>query len=290
MTRHITALTLRESLAATAKRKQVLRAYLLGHHRPVTTILIADGGATILSAAESVHVRSWRSGWLERVCADYPGTINALALTPDGQYVIGGGGRDTLSPPERFPLYVWDWRSGERVLELAGHEGIVTAVVVSPDGRTVISGARTMGALSSGRPQPADTIHLWDRDSGSLVSSLRNHPTITALALDPTGERLISGSANGSMVVWDLTQTRPAYVLGVHGGAVNAIVVTPDGRLSISVAADKMVRAWDIAAQRLVGSAILNDQALSCVLTPDGRQVLVGTLDGALHRFALTVD
>nr|NMF67537.1 hypothetical protein [Brasilonema octagenarum UFV-OR1] len=65
-------------------------------------------------------------GALVRTLRGHSSVVNAVAVTPDGKYVISGSGDYTLK--------VWDLHSGKEKFTLGGHSDSVNAVAVTPDG------------------------------------------------------------------------------------------------------------------------------------------------------------
>ena len=58
----------------------------------------------------------------------HTGSVNALALSPDGRFLVSGS--------EDVTLKIWDTATGNVLRTLSGHEQSVLAAAISPDGRT----------------------------------------------------------------------------------------------------------------------------------------------------------
>ena len=121
---------------------------------------------------------------------------------------------------------------------------------------------------------------------GALVRILTGHSgPVLALAALPGG-RVVSGSADGGLRVWDLATGQTVRTLAGHGGWVNAVAVLPDGRV-VSGSDDRSLRVWDLTTGE--GVRILEGDAgwVSAVaVLPHGR-IVSGGGDGSLRVWDL---
>ncbi len=60
----------------------------------------------------------------------------------------------------------------------------------------------------------------------------------------------MSGSKDGSVIVWDLRNGQQVLAIAAHSGAVNSVALTPDGKLIVSASVDQHVRVCDVGEQR----------------------------------------
>jgi WD40 repeat protein len=238
-------------------------------------------------------------GPLLRTLTAHEDFVNAVALTPDGEYVISGSHDKTLK--------VWELASGRPVRTLSGHEGEVLAVAVTPDGRYVVSGLRN------------GTLKVWDLASGRVVHTMADYKEgghtpsrytaagygpsrcvegVRGVAMTPNGRYAISGLSNGTLKVWDLARGRVVQVLADpeedgdtlshHYGEVHAVAVTPDGRHAISGLPNRTLKVWNIESGQAVHTLLGHESAvLAVAVTPDGRHVVSGSANGILMVWEL---
>jgi WD40 repeat protein len=80
-------------------------------------------------------------------------------------------------------------------------------------------------------------VRVWNAASGSLAWEQTGHDdAVVSVAFSPDGTRVISGGADGSVIVWDNAQ-QPGTVLhrfAGHRNPVTSLAVSPDARLLAS--------------------------------------------------------
>jgi WD40 repeat protein len=121
--------------------------------------------------------------------------VECVAFSPDGRRVASGGAEGLA--------FVWDAATGKLLRRLQGHENPVNAIAFSPDGRTV--------ATASGSPEnhKEQTVRLWEVATGKERRRFAGHQAcVTSLVFAREGLTLISGSEDGTALVWDITGTR----------------------------------------------------------------------------------
>jgi mitogen-activated protein kinase organizer 1 len=75
-----------------------------------------------------------------------------------------------------------------------------------------------------------DTLRLFDRSSGTLLSTYTghiNHDYVMRCAFMHKDAYVISGSEDGSLLIWDLLQNAPLQRLEAHTKYVPSICIHP---------------------------------------------------------------
>src|SRR5512132_1058656 len=112
-----------------------------------------------------------------RALTGHTGSVNAVAMLPDGRRALSGSYDHTLR--------LWDLETGES-RALTGHTGSVNAVAMLPDGRRALSGADDW------------TLILWDLESAGPIAAFIGDAEIRALAI-AREDLFVAGSANGAI-------------------------------------------------------------------------------------------
>ena len=208
-------------------------------------------------------------------------------------------------------MAVWDLESGTRIHQLAGHQMWVNSVAVSPDGRRIVSGSydktvavwdlesgtrihqltghRSLGEFRGGEPRrPIHRLGVLGPHRGGLGPRNRHahpptHPgirdVVSSVAVSPDGRRIVSGSSDKTVAVWDLESGAPIHRLAGHRDAVSSVAVSPDGRCIVSGSADKTVAVWDLERGACILQFDGQGRGESVAVSPDGRFIVSGSWD-----------
>jgi WD40 repeat protein len=273
----------------------------LGHGSPYGgPFAVTSDGKAVLTADEQGAIQIWDSttGELLRRFSERGKEIGHLAMSADGRLLLSAGGDGArlydfasateiwrapedigpvaFSPAENLVLTsgaggILRLRSttdGKEARTLEGHEAGVWSAAFSPDGRLLLSGSFDR------------TARLWNVASGQLMRRLQSAATVASLAFDPRGGQFVTADWNGNVRLRDLTTGEETGRL--RSGLAHILWVGfVDGRPQL-VAADRLGAAflWDPAAGgRALRLAGHSEEISSAVLSPDGSQVLTGSVD-----------
>lgn len=119
---------------------------------------------------------------------------------------------------------------------------------------------------------------------------------VSTLALSPDGRRLVSGSNDGTVLVWDLGTANPyntVRTLRGHSGAVTVLMLASDGQRLVTGGTDDKAIVWNLAdpdpsmtAIQLVGHQ-KGLSVTSIALSTDGQILATGSRDTTIRVYNL---
>jgi WD40 repeat protein len=204
-----------------------------------------------------------------------------IAFTPDGKQLV--------SASDDKVIRVWDVATGKPLRTLRGEiapgdAGKIYAMALSPDGKWLAAGGWT--DKSDAKVPCCGEIRLYDFVSGELKALLKGHESVVfSLAFSPDGTRLISGSADKTAILWDVSPvTAPGAAAKVappilktlhrlkgHTAAIYAVDFTPDGARAVTGAYDNDLKLWRVAdGQEIASMKGHTEKVRSLAVSRDG--------------------
>lgn len=114
--------------------------------------------------------------------------------------------------------------------------------------------------------------------------------SVTAVAVTPDGERIVSGSEDSTIRVWNLETGEPiGKAFEGHEFSVDTIAVTPDGKRIVSGGFDSTIRIWNIDTGEQIGKSIEGHKGrvATVAVTPDGKHIVSGSWDHTIRVWNL---
>lgn len=193
------------------------------------------------------------------------GAILAVSFSSDGKYIFASTERNTIVQ--------WDAQTGERVGEPMR---AITNDVMSLG----VSGGRIVCGCWNG------SLQFLDLEAREPLVRLQAHSgPVNCLAFSHDGERMVTGSSDYTLRIWELRTGRPASepLLG-HVGAVTSAAFDANDTHVISCGEDGTLRVWDTKERGILGTPVRLGKAIHCVVfSPDGTKLLSGREDGTLE-------
>ncbi len=218
---------------------------LLGHDESVNALAVTPDGSYIVSGegergehwpsrkSGSQDIKLWNleNGEEVRKLLGHDESVNALAVTPDGKYIVSASGDKTVR--------IWNIENGEEVRKLLGHDESVNDLAITPDGKYIVS--------ASGDK----TVRIWNLENGEEVRKLIGHEEpVNALAITPDGSSIVSGESN-NFLVWKVNLIRNQSGPTGHHEKIVCVTVLEDNSTVFSISEDANLKAWNMATGEL---------------------------------------
>ncbi|WP_460206042.1 WD40 domain-containing protein [Scytonema sp. NUACC21] len=166
---------------------------------------------------------------------------------------------------------------------LSGHSAGVNAIAISSDGQIFASGSADK------------TVKLW-KPNGTSIQTLKGHSAgVNAVAISPVGNTgkegeknifVASGSEDKTVKLWKIDsdargkfETRPYATLKGHSDAVEAVAISPDGKIIASASDDKTVKLWKPDGTLLRTIQGHSDEVEAVAISPNGNMLATASDD-----------
>ena len=290
---------------------------LTGPESAVRDLAFGPDGRTLYAATSDPALFSWRLASPQRavplrtIAAPFDGSVQGVAVSPDG--VLATGSADGYVRVWRIdgtglaPLYklsvgaptnfvysvafspdggliaagskdkqvrVWDTGDGSEVTApLGGFSSWVNSVAFSPDGRSLA------GAASGG------IVRTWSTDSWELEEDLTGPTNFTSVQFSTYGDRLVTGSIDGTARIYRLGGPRlPPFgdnIWGIAAPTSGDLIYVGVGSSDPQVArVDVSDPLAPVVKRPLLGPASAGPLDGVVGVSPDGTMVAAGTAAG----------
>jgi WD40 repeat protein len=208
--------------------------------------------------------------------------INAVAVTPDGQFAACGRANQ---------IFIYHVPSGQFVTRLTDPEllktgysdkpgvadrDLIQSLAFSPDGTLLASGGYRV-------------VKLWRRQPVTpklnLTAGLAQG--LTSLAASPDGKWIAAGSADHGVKLWDASTGNLAKEFSGHTGAVTSLKFSSDSRRLLSGSTDKTIRVWAVAERQLLAQVDTGGEVNAVTWAPGDQQIVSGGADEEVRVWQL---
>jgi WD40 repeat protein len=295
-----------------------LRFWDASSGRPATSIgaenarirsMVFDSQGTSLVVGGQWRTRIWNMRELSAPPRDVGASeeISDLHLSPDGRMLA--------TATSASALRMWDLEADARVNHWQAPESGIVGISIREEDSAVVAGARTTFAtLQSEEPvrvistvaMPGATVMagtpdgrwvattgypktsaIWDAVTGQRTADLTVRTTSRALTFADEGRRVAIGETTGEIRVWELASGTLGRELTIPTGGSEVLWLVARGTTLFAAHRDRVVVQRDIVTGREVRRFQTAASPFSLALTPDGRQLLIGTYSGVTEIWDL---
>ncbi|KAI9906970.1 hypothetical protein PsorP6_003562 [Peronosclerospora sorghi] len=188
--------------------RAILRSFT-GHLAPIRSTRFSLDNVHVFSCSDDKTARYWDlpTGKPLALLGDHTDYVRSSAANPSSYNVWATGSYD-------HTVKLWDLRTSDQAVSKStlslDHGAPVEACMIMPGGSLLFSAG-------------SNTIKVWDILSGGrLIHSFSSHQkTITSLGLDGTGTRLMSGSLDGHLKIYDLKSFKLSHGFKFKSGVLD---------------------------------------------------------------------
>ena len=216
---------------------RILRSFVndASHH---AALLLNATAATCFSGYMdgTVHRFDTESAEITGLYEGHRGAVRTLALDRAERHLLTGGEDGTGKK--------WGLRTGRCLMTFEGHQ----------------AGIRTMALdwrethLYTGSDDA--TFKIWNISSGQCLSTVTTDSPVTALRISVIAGKIVTGHADGRVLIWDIETASRIHELCAHGPGrpISGVEFLNDEKTLISGSHDGTLRFWDLATCELLST------------------------------------
>jgi WD40 repeat protein len=223
------------------------------------------------------------------------GILDTAVMYP--AYVVKLSPGEAVVVPQEFGLYVGDAekQSFPRMESVkAGKNWIVQPITIDrltggseyPAPNTVVmtvdrAGKTTQRSIpavvvQSGGKQLYARIQIEVRPNGDRTLTAHSE-SVNAEVFSPDSKHLVTGSADGTAIVWDVTTGRSSLTLKGRTAAISSVLYTPNGKFLLTGCSDGAIHIWDATTgEKLRSLAGPGGGVCALDISSDGAKVVGG--------------
>jgi WD40 repeat protein/tRNA A-37 threonylcarbamoyl transferase component Bud32 len=264
---------------------------LKGHLSSVESVAFNSDGTRVVSGSDDHTLKIWDIEYGQEILTleGHLEPVNDVAYSPDGTRIVSGSDDNNLK--------IWDIPAFERKdLDLPNETSRVGKTTVDNDAEEVVlKNIVTLERKGLDLPNETSRVGKTTVDNDAKEVVLKNSVTleghsdhVRCVAFSPDGNRIVSGSADNTLKIWDSktgkeisTLKGPSSVL--HMNCITSVVFSSNGKQIVNGNSRKTLKTWDVeTGQEILTLKGHSNDVNSVVFSPDGKRIISGSSDHTL--------
>ena len=135
------------------------------------------------------------------------------------------------------------------------------------------------------------TVQIWDFEKNKRIKILTEHPAeVFVVRFILNGERLLSGSKDGTINCWEVKSGKLIKSLKVGLYSTKAMTFAQNGKMFV-LNRDREIEVWDVEKGRIIKTIKGEfDEVMCMACRPDGKFVLTGNTGGAVDLWDVETE
>jgi pleiotropic regulator 1 len=180
-----------------------------------------------------------------------PASAGQQVVTAAGGAAAAAGAGAAAAAGASAPLMLQDRSAAPAAKQTAAERlaGAPSTAVVAAAGASASKGTHIMPRRNLQRDMPKPEWHApW-----KMMRVISGHlGWVRAIAVDPTNDWFVTGSADRTIKVWDLASGTLRLTLTGHIGTVRGLAISSRSPYLFSAGEDKMVKCWDLEYNKVI--------------------------------------
>lgn len=248
-------------LATSAQEKVMLSKTLTERKHQIVCVAYSPDSKLIASGGFDNQIVVWESatGNVKQRLTGLKAFPLSLTFSHDSRYIISAGKDSRIT--------IWDVISGAEVRSIKAHNDDITDVAIRSD--------NTIASASKDK-----MVKIWDFN-GNLLRELTGHKReVMAVAFSHDGEKVVSGSADGTVKEWEVATGKMIQSINAHDGWVRTVAYNHNSTQIASGGDDGKINIWNRSSGKIQNTIIAHSKWLETLsFSPDGKYIVSGGHD-----------
>jgi len=161
---------------------------VVAHTGYVFSVAYSPDGTMLASGGADNKAKIWAAdGTLKFTLSGHSNDVLSVRFSSDNAFLATGG--------KDGKVKIWKTADGTLVRTIDAHVGEVKQVDISPDGTMLVSASTDQ------------TCKIWNFDTGELISTFgnTNGGVVWSAAWSPDGSKIVTGTSNGDVILWNVS-------------------------------------------------------------------------------------